>query len=93
MSRFARRGKSGTASRAHWSLRFAQVVLADSMQQLQLVCKIAVSVALQSPLGASSVRAALSVRRPTMDPQTVIAVCELLLVVIGIVGIAELRRR
>jgi len=28
-----------------------------------------------------------------MDPQTVIAVCELLLVVIGIVGIAELRRR
>lgn len=35
----------------------------------------------------------LIVRRPTMDPQTVIAVCELLLVAIGIVGIAELRRR
>jgi hypothetical protein len=35
----------------------------------------------------------LIVRRPAMDPQTVIALCELLLVVIGIVGIAELRRR
>ena len=30
---------------------------------------------------------------PIMDPQTVIALCELLLVVIGIVGLAELRRR
>ena len=35
----------------------------------------------------------LIVRRPIMDTQTVIAVCELLLVVIGIICLYEVRRR